>query len=123
MRCPIPGRVFGAALGLLLLVSFSACLQLLDGLALLLGLAETRGSRVLGGQGLVKGALPVLRCPFRGLGQARGQALPIEFAVQAIGDDRRSGRGRTAFRLLLQPMARLFGGGIQALLLFLGAQA
>jgi hypothetical protein len=72
MRCPVAGCVFGAALGLLLLVSFSACLQLLDGLALLLGLAETRGSRVLGGQGLVKGALSVLRCPFRGLGQTRG---------------------------------------------------
>jgi hypothetical protein len=55
-----------------MLVSFSACLQLLDGLAFLFGLAETRGSRVLGGQGLVKGALPVLRRRLRGPGQARG---------------------------------------------------
>jgi hypothetical protein len=46
----IADRVFGPALGLLLLVSFLACLQLLDGQALLSGLAETRGSRVFGGR-------------------------------------------------------------------------
>ena len=50
---PVPGRVLGAALGLLVLVSLVACAQLLDGHALLSGLADTRRSRIFGDAGLV----------------------------------------------------------------------
>ena len=53
--------------------------------------------------------------------QGRAQALPIAFTKERVGDDLRSGRGRTLLRLVFQCVARLFGRGIQALLFLLGA--
>ena len=119
----IADRVFGPALGLLVLVSLVACAQLLDGHALLSGLADTRRSRIFGDAGLVERALPVMARAFFSPRQGRGQALPIAFALEAIGGDCRSGRGHTAPGLLLQGLARLFGDGIQLPLFLFGAQA
>ena len=120
---PVPGRVFGAALGLLVLIGFLACFQLLEGQALLSGLAEMGGSRTFGGLGLVERAFPMEGRAFHSPRQNRAQPLPIAFVVKAIGDKFRRERGRATFRLLSQRTTRLFGCGIQALLLRLGTQA
>ena len=53
---PVPDRVFGPALSLLVLVRLLARSQLLDGLALLSGLADARGSRMFGGPGQLERA-------------------------------------------------------------------
>ena len=120
---PVADSVFGPARSQLVSVSLLAYAQLLQGHALLSGLAEERGSRALGGLGVVERGLPVMRRLFHSPRQLRNQALPVDFAAETVAGDCRSRRGRTAFRLLLQRMARQFGGGIQALLLPLDAQA
>jgi hypothetical protein len=120
---PVTDCLLGPALGLLVSVGGLACPQLLNGKALLSGLADTRSSRLFGDPGLVEQALPVMARAFFSPRQGRGQSLPIAFALQAIGSDSRSGRGRTAPGLLLQGLARLFGDGIQLPLFLFGAQA
>jgi hypothetical protein len=120
---PVASSIFGPALGQLVLVGFLACAQPFEGLVLLSGLAEVCGSRFLSSLGLVERALPMMGRPFRSARQGRGQALAIAFAVEAIGYNCRNGRGCTAFRLLFQRAARLFGCSVQTLLLLVGAQA
>jgi len=61
---PVTDCLLGPALGLLVLVGSLACSQLLDGQALLSGLADTRSSRVFGDPGLVEQALPVMARAF-----------------------------------------------------------
>ena len=119
----IADRVLGPALGLPVLVGCLACFQLLDGQALLSGLADTRSSRVFGDPGLLEQALPVKVRLLRPPRQGRGQSLPIAFALEAIGGDAWSGCSRTARGLLLQGLARLFSRKIQLPLLLLSAQA
>ena len=120
---PVPDRVLGPALGLPVLLGLLARLQLLDGQAFVSGLANTRRSRVFGDLGLVEQALPVMARAFFSPRQGRGQSLPIAFALEALGGDFWSGRGRTAPSLPLQGLARLFGDGIQLPLFLFGAQA
>lgn len=115
---PVAGSVFGPAISLLAFLSRLSCDQLLDGLALLFGLADTRSRCLLSSLGLLKRALPVLICLRRGLGKGRGQSLPVAFVLQAEGSHRRSAR-RAKFRRASQPLAPFFRGGIQALLLVL----
>jgi len=101
------------------LVRYSACFQLLDGLAFLLGLADAGSSRRFGGLGQLERALPVLRRFSHSPRQGCAQALPVAFAEDGVGDDSGSGCRRLLLRFLFQCMARQFGRGIQALLLVL----
>ena len=101
---PVSNRVFGPTLSLFVLVRFLACSQLVDGLALQSGLADARGSSAFGGLGKLERALPVLRRLSRSPRKGCGQALPIAFAKEAVGDDCRSGRGRAVFGLSFQGM-------------------
>jgi hypothetical protein len=120
---PVSDRVFGPTLVLSVLVRCLACSQLLDGLPLLSSQADTRGSRILGGLGQLERALSVIGRPLCSSRNCGGQALPIAFTKERVGDDRRSSRGRALFRRLFQHMARLLGRGIQTLLFLLGTQA
>ncbi len=118
----IADRVLGPALGLPVVLGLLACPQLLDGQALLCGLADTRGGRALCDPGSIERAPPVKGRLFRSSLQDRCQSLAIAFALESMGGDRRGGRGRAALRFLLQGLARLFSRAIQLLLFLFSAQ-